>query len=444
MALTDVQWAQAAQQKRDSDLERYKDAWAAYAGEMADTLKRLPDDKFDDNVKVNFVRLVVDKGVAALFGREIVFDLDAAQGARSPAEQWLDACWQRNRKMIFLQKVALNGAIFGHPFIKFRLPEPGGFPRLINIPPEYVTVVGDPNDIDAIEQWLIEYTLLDADNKAVDVRQRIGRDDGGRWVSVDERRRKGGRWEIEEEILWPYDWPPMIDCQNLPNPNEYYGLPDVGRDVLQLNHAINFVLSNMQRIIRFHAHPKTWGKGATLQDLKIAVDGLILFNNPDGELHNLEMQNDLTSSIAYYTRLREALHEVTRIPEVATGKMENVGQLSGVALRILYGPLVEKTQAKQLTYGEMLVEMNRRLLEMGGLGAENVTTIQWPALVPANEMQERQVAALDEQLGVSRATLLTRLGFDPDREAAQREQETQSGGALVGAVMDAMRQGIEA
>jgi hypothetical protein len=37
---------------------------------------------------------------------------------------------------------------------------------------------------------------------------------------------------------------------------------------------------------------------------------------------------------------------------------------------------------------------------------------------------------LEEQLGASRRTLLSRLGFDPDQEAAQREDEADAAAAV--------------
>jgi len=183
------------------------------------------------------------------------------------------------------------------------------------------------------------------------------------------------------------------------------------------------VLSNLARIIRFHAHPKTWGRGFLADQLKVAVDETIVLPSPDAELHNLEMESDLSSSIAFYERLREALHEISRIPEVATGKLDRTGQLSGVALAILYQPLLEKTESKRRTYGDMLVELNRRLLALGGYGEENHTVIHWPELLPRDMLQERQAALLDEQLGVSRDTILTRLGYDAELEAQKRELE---------------------
>lgn len=432
-----LSWVQQAQQARAADLERYQEAWQAYVGEMPDALKVKPG-AADDNTKVNYVRVVVDTGVAALFGEEVRFDLDPDAQERSPAEEWLDECLRVNGKMLFLQKAAINGAVYGHVFLKFRPPDASGYPRLVNIAPEYVTVVGDPDDVDAVREWVIQYPYVDADGTRVEVRQTIRPTGAGRWEIVDERRRGSGAWETVGVALWEYDWPPMLACQNLPNPNEYYGLPDVGRDVVKLNQSINFVLSNVQRIIRFHAHPKTWAKGTSVRELAGGVDDVIVFTSAESELHTLEMASDLSSSIEYYKRLREALHEVTRTPEVATGKLDATGVLSGVALRILYGPLETKTRVKQLTYGQMLVEMARRLWEMGGFGADNLCSLTWGAVVPVNEMEERQVAVLDEQLGVSKNTLLGRLGYDADEEAEKRGAE---GADAVGALLESMAQG---
>jgi hypothetical protein len=157
--------------------------------------------------------------------------------------------------------------------------------------------------------------------------------------------------------------------------------------------------------------------------LKVGVDETIVLPGDNAELHNLEMQSDLTSSIEFYLRLKESLHEVARIPEVATGKLDSTGQLSGTALQMLYGPLVQATEAKRLTYGEMLIELNRRLLEMHGSGPAQICALHWPEVLPKNALEERQVAILDEQLGVSQDTVLTRLGYDADAEKTKKGNE---------------------
>ncbi len=395
-------------------------AWDAYFGRFPRPLK-VRSGQADDNVLVNFARAVVDKGVAFLFGQDIRFELDETR--QTEDEKWLSACWEANRGMVALQKLALSGAVAGHAFAKIVLGQP--YPRVVILDPASVTVRWEPDDLETVALYRIQYTTLDyRTGKPVSLRQTIERDGASRWRITDQASENGNAWETRSESMWPYAWAPVVDCQNLPNPNEFWGIGDLEEDVIQLNRSINFVLSNLSRIIRFHAHPKTWGRGFSGSQLSVAVDETIVLPSPDAELHNLEMQSDLASSIALFERLREALHQVTRVPEVATGKLDQAGALSGVALQVLYQPLIEKTETKRRTYGALLVELNRRLLATAGFGEEHHTVIHWPDLVPTDPYQEAQAAVLYQQLGASKDTLLQRLGFDPDLERKKREAGT--------------------
>jgi hypothetical protein len=147
------------------------------------------------------------------------------------------------------------------------------------------------------------------------------------------------------------------------------------------------------------------------------------------------MQSDLGSSIQLYLRLREAFHEIARVPEIATGRVEGVGSLSGVALQILYQPLVEKTQTKRRLYGDLLVETNRRLLAIGGFGNDLMTTLHWPELIPGDPEAEAKTLILWQQLGVSQDTILRRLGLDP---ATEREKRDMSAGEATVRAIDAL------
>jgi len=395
-----------------------KRAWQAYWGRLSKPLKVKTGD-IDDNVNVNFCRVIVDKGISFLFGQDIEFEADEIR--ETSAEEWLDNVWRANRQMTFLQKVALNGAVAGHAFIKI-VERPDSQLKLIALDPETVTVRYSVDDFENVSAYVIRYPTRDPKtDKPILFRETIEQD-RSRWVIRDEVSDADGiAWRMTSETVWNYEFPPVVDCQNLPVPNEYWGASDLEEDVIKLQRSINFILSNLARIIRYHAHPKTWGRGFAAKDLHIGVDETIIFPSANAELRNLEMQSDLASSIELYKRLREALHEISRIPEVATGKLETTGQLSGSALQILYQPLLEKTETKRRTYGDMLVELNRRLLAMGGFGDEVFTTIHWPELLPFDPMQERQAALIDQQLGVSNDTLLQRLGYDPDLERQKRE-----------------------
>ncbi len=403
------------EQNRQVQIRR---AWEAYHGRLPKALKVKPG-QLDDNVYLNFCRVVVDKGVSFLFGQDVAFEADEL--AETEAETWLEAVWQANRKMSFLQKLALNGGVCGQAFVKILL-RPGGLPRLVLLDPETVSVRYAADDFEDVLGYVIRYPSKDPQTgKPVFIRQRIEKD-GVRWTIVDERGdAQSLNWQVVGETIWPYAFAPVVDGQNLPVPNEYWGASDLEADLIQLQLNINFIMSNLARIIRYHAHPKTWGRGFSAKELNIAVDETIVLPHEHAELRNLEMQSDLASSIELYKRLREALHEISRIPEVATGRVETSGNLSGVALQVLYQPLLEKTETKRRTYGDLLVELNRRLLAIGGHGNEVYTTLHWPELVPSDPLQERQAALLDQQLGVSQDTTLGRLGFDPDLERQKRE-----------------------
>lgn len=413
---------------------RFRRAWEAYHGEQPKPLKVRPGEP-DDNARVNYARLIVNKGVSFLFGRDVAFELDETQRTRE--EEWLDRCWQSIGGMLLLQKLALNGAVCGHAWAKV-LPAKVGrasgpvYPRVVVLDPANVSVGLAADDIEEIVWYKIQYNAVDPNNGDPLVRRQWIRPDGNGWQITDEESRNGSGWMTLAEERWPYAWAPVIDCQNLPLPNEFWGVSDLESDVLELSQGIDFVLSNLKKIIRYHAHPKTWGRGFDSQKLTVGIDGVIILNAPDAELHNLEMESDLASSITLYDRLREALHEVSQVPEVATGKLDNVGQLSGLALQILYQPLMEKTEVKRRSYGALLVELNRRLLELGGFGPDNRTVLHWPELLPTDLMVERQAALIDQQLGASEDTLLEKLGYDPDLEREKRRtNEAQAGARML-------------
>lgn len=406
-------------------LRRYREAWEAYHGIFPASLRGLrgrdgrssDQEPFDDNVVVNFARVVVDKGVAFLFGRAVEWEIDELRA--SPEEDWLRRCWVANGNVVPLQKLALNGGVCGHAFLKIvpRAPHP----RLIVLDPANVAVGYDTGDIDDTWWYRIQYAAIDPlGGKPVTYRQLIERD-GATWLITDQMARSGDQFRTLRSETWPYAWPPIIGCQNLPMPNEYYGISDLPDDVLRLNRTVNFVLSNLARIVRYHAHPKTWGRGFTANHLQVGIDETIVLPGTEAELRNLEMTSDLASSISLYERLREALHEVTQVPEVATGRLDRAGALSGVALSILYQPLLEKTENKRRTYGALIEEVNRRLLALGGFGEEHHTTLRWPELLPGDPKAEAEVALLHQQIGVSQDTILQELGYNAEMERQKRE-----------------------
>jgi hypothetical protein len=416
-------------QEEQERLERYKLALAAYKGELPDPLK-VKQGQPNDNVKVSKCRTIVDAGVSFLFGEDVVFNLDANK-ERTPAEQWLDNCWTANLKMVLLGKAGTNGGMFGHVFIKIVLDyeATAPYPRLINLDPANVIVRWDDDDIEQVRRYIIQWKGIDADSgKAVSKRQVISRQDNGSWLVVDYVRpegQQGGRWTEIDTVVWPYRWPPIIDGQNIPVPNEFWGEPDIPVDIINLNKSRNFNLSNWARIAKLQAHQRLWGKGFRADQVKMGPEDIFIIEAEQGMLSSIDPTDSQAGLSDLDRRIDEGIHEASRTPAIATGKIEGVGPLSGLALKILYGPLEQKTQTKRRTYGAMLVELNRRLLELGGYGPRNIVSIAWPGIVPIDDEAESRSLAQDANLGiVSKSTLAARRGYDWEDEQERMAEET--------------------
>lgn len=432
--------AQAVAEEETERAKRFADAWKLYLGEHEKPLQVVGND--DDNVILNFSGLFVDKGVSFLFGKPLEFQVEppnqAASDATDEAEDWLASVWRENRAKTLLSKAATNGGVTGHCFLKLVEPAEGGLPRIVNLDPSYMSVVWDDDDIDRVLEYRITFPSV-LDGKPIVRRQRHVRvNDSDVWDIHNEKAtsfrptdtaelRLSEFKPIQEPKRWPWPWPAIIDCQNLPMPNEYWGRSDLEKGVADLNASVNRAVSNMARIVRFYGHPRPYATGVTPDQVGVvdaAIDQWATFPQ-DAQVGMLEMGAHLEAALGFFDRLKASLHEQAHVPVVATEAMESVGSLSGVALEILYQPLLELTETKRGTYGDMLETANSRLLDMGErlTGQDAVVNNVWPKLLPEDPKEQAETAVVRKEVGVSGRTNLEQLGFDPDREAERRAED---------------------
>jgi len=432
--------------------ERMCRAWKAYYGEYKDQLKI--EGNFNDNVKGNPARFLVNTGANFLFSPAPTFQATATPETTAEDEEledppWvsvLDRIWCYNNKATLLTKMAINGGVTGHVFVKL-LPDGRGpdktWPRMVLLNSENIRVRWNPMDVEDIWEYVIEYQTVDTFSvrvEAVAVRQRITKG-AGIWTIVNEESRgMFGEWrQVGPAQEWPYEWAPIVDCQNLPVPNDFWGMADLETDVLDIIERIQYVDSNTNKIIRIHAHPKTVATGMTpdgVAEIDVSPDGIISLPDPDAKLSLLEIQSELGPSMNFAQRLRLIFNEMTQTPQIVTGEYDvTAGQLSGVNLSIMFSPVVQKTEMKQDTYGDFLQELNRRMLQLyadthADAGYGNPWEIEdmdisWPDVLPGSKFLERQTLLVDKQLGASEETILERLGYNPDVERANNEAKAE-------------------
>lgn len=385
----------------------------------------------DDNVIVSLGRALVDTGVAYLFGEDVPSTITTPGAER--AQDWLDECWRRNKRMLTLQKLAQNGGVCGHAFAKI-IPDgirtnqgAVNWPRVVVLDPQVVSVVTADDDCDTVDQYTIGLPPREGEAEE-SRRQQIDRQTDGQgntvgWV-IREQHSLGGAWVTDLHTPWDYDFAPIVDCQNLPRPNDFWGESDLPDDICNMLHQINRVASHHQKIIRVHASPKTWARGMGTRTLDLSIDSVIQMPSETAELRILEMQSDLSSTREFLGVLEDNLAIVTRTPLVAMGVPDRQGAISGVALQIRFRPLVQKTEAKRRTYGDLITELDRRLLAIGGFGDAHLTQLDWPELLPSDPLSERQALVIDDSLGLaSKETLSSKLGYDYQTEQKQLAQE---------------------
>ena len=437
------EWRQKLYRQRD-----------AYYGQYTPALKMKPGAP-NDNVAINLCQVIVDKAVSFLFGRGVSFNLDGTE-TRTDMEKYLDETLAANQGAVFFQRVATNGAIYGMGFVKIRIQAGSRYPKLMVLDPEMVSVETRYDDYDEVNTYTIKWDVPKPEDskRRIYFRQQIIRipamtvqnDDGSfdnppMWKIVDsyadksEMRDKyplvdAQSWVTFGSELWPFPFPPILEVPNLPAPNSYWGMACIEPDVIALVEAANYSLSNINRILRLHAHPKTVTVGLSpsqQQQVVVNVDGILNLPGDKSEvdIKNLEMTSDLASSINFYGKLRDGLYERSRIPEVSSGKVQNLSYLSALAMQMLYGPGFELRAVMRSTYGNFIIELCRRLLAIAGRGDTNIVDVLWPETFPRDLMVEAQTAIYKQQVGFSQDTLVSELGGNAEREKELRQGDIE-------------------
>lgn len=428
--------------------ERMREAWRAYRGELQDPLK-IEANQPNDNVRVNRCEPIVNKGVSFLFGQilsieDTVESHDTDSSAETPMQDFINGLWgDDDERMTLLSQMAINGAVCGQCFAKIIPPSvTQKYPRIVILDPMLIRLVTDPDDCTAIIAYIIEYNTGSTGVVKRQIISRVELQASLNDVTTDDinevwqianytRKGQGGSWyQVGDIEDWEWPFPPIFCCQNLPNPNEPWGMPDLTPDLIGINKVLNFVLSNMSRIIKYHGHPITYATGLSASQISISVDDLLCLPSPDSKINKIAAMENFTGLLSVVTDLRSDMDEQSRVPSVALGRLVDLpkGNISGVALQLLFQPLIEKTVQKQRLYGCMIRAVTRAAMTICGLidikqYEDYKIKIHWANLLPVDDLAAAQTSLLWKQMGVSSATLLQSAGFNADDEAAKSQVE---------------------
>jgi hypothetical protein len=365
----------------------------------------------DDNVIMNFTGLAVDRSVSRLFRGGIDFNLPDGAEAQ---EEYIERVWDLNKKEIILYQAGLHGAVYGTTYFKIA---PDGitdpytgdvYPRLIPIDPEIIRIITDPQDMNVVAKYHIEYKvkIQEAEFVVKEVAYReITERRGNGWVITYEKQEgQSSKWQkYMPDTVWDYDFPPILHWKNLPSLKSCYGDSEID-DIINVQDKANFTYSNTGKIIEYHAHPKTIVTGisaSSIVTLDTGPTAMHVFSTPDAKAYNLEMDSDLASSRNFGNDLRQAIFDISREVDISS-MADKLGALTNFGLRVLWSDAMDKNDTKRSLYGDALLELNRRLLVLAGWTGEasDPGEIQWGEAMITNPMEEMQVDQLALDMGL--------------------------------------------
>jgi len=478
------------QAERNKRIEMIKSARAYFDGEHPRPLKPR-EGQYDPNIIINYCRRLIVKIAAWLMGdpkegamlkMEVIetgnLDRSSADhgkgnnGSMNEADQgnesdqgagavevssdpasnsndWIKRVWEANGGAHLLLKMARRASIDGHIFIKV-LPvgDPDNdldVPMLVMQDGELISAIRSTTNKDRAEAFVIEWTeriKVDGVMRETKIRQLIARIDGGWWLGVfgDIGKTKDEKWQpLEPVAKWLYAWSPIVDWQNLIH-DGFYGLSDL-EDLPAINDGINFAVSNVNRILYIHGHPRTVGTGFEASDVQEAnIDSFWTIPNTDAKVQNLEMQSDLGAAFAFIQFLAQSFNDIGRDLDLASLR-DKIGQVTNFGLRVLANDAITKLGEKRSLYGKGLNQINRIVLELGGLPVAD-TKFHWLDPLPENELEEvnRLKAELEMQI-VSKRTAAEERGRDYGQEEARIAEEESAQGNIGGALLKAFETG---
>lgn len=360
---------------------------------------------------------------------------DTADADNTPIHDLLEAVWTANDKLAFSYRMAYMGAITGDCFI-----------RLSYDPDFYADEVGELK-MDVLDSRLVQpfWDSLDR-NKLIGVRIQYPVKEVDETGSTNERMYREVHTdasivyllddEVQEIVPNPLGELMVVHIKNEPLPFERFGR-SVLYSLIMPQKEFNEKLSDFSEILAYHAAPVTIVKGARVQNLEKGARKVWGGIPKDGDVYNLNLDADLSSSIEYLDRLKKFICETGAVPEETMSNLQNVSNTSGSALHLQYQPVVDRIQRMQPDYAAGLMQLNRLILRFYEMAdvldlPEDVapalkykTSIVWGEPLPRDRSID--LADISTEMGLmieSKRGALKRLGEEnPEAKLEEVRQE---------------------
>ena len=220
----------------------------------------------------------------------------------------------------------------------------------------------------------------------------------------------------------PYGFIPFVIFPNLREPKNFWGTSDIP-SLIQPQRELNRALSQLSRILELSGNPIAVLENiVSAEDIKVQPGALwTIPEDAKAYLLDLLQGGGVRLHVDYIELLYRALHDISETPRAAWGGIEK--ELSGTALRIELGSLIQKVARKRIIRTNVYYQRNAMILKLAEMFMnENFDGVDhrvvWGQILPQDVDRQAQTEQLLIQAGVhSRRTAMDEIGVrEPDEE----------------------------
>jgi hypothetical protein len=275
----------------------------------------------------------------------------------------IDDVFESNGKAELLWKAAQFGGVTGDVFFYVtveqndidgnELPKEQWKVRINPLNPAHVFPVWHQNKPDQMASCLIQFPTM-MDNGSISLFSlQITPQYFQAWVDYEDQGRKPNPFGRVNVVHVPHE---VIA-------NSLFGIGDI--DIIgALNQELNVTADTIRRVIKYHGEPTTIIFGAQVSELQRG-SGKVWSGLPkDGKVENLSLNADLATIFQWYKQIKEEISVKAEIPMfvLTGGDSMRVSNTSGIAMQMLFEPLISRTTRRQRNYRKALVEVAKLVL----------------------------------------------------------------------------------
>jgi hypothetical protein len=310
------------------------------------------------------VRAFTDYLINFTFGQGVQFASPKPTEAIIP--DLLKRVWEvDNNKANLMWEIGQQGAVSGDCFIKVAYEEahedtigrfhPGRV-RVLPLNSSFCFPEFHPHDRDRLIRFKLKYrfwgTSLEGTRQVFTYTE----------IITDDRIEEYVNDELIDSRENPMGTIPVVHIPNTRIAGSPWGLSDCN-DILSLNRHYNEVSTDIADIINYHSAPVTIVSGAKASTLEKGANKVWGIPNKDAKVYNLEGGGTgLAGAMTYIEGIKRSMHEMVGVPESALGQMQPISNTSGVALSIMYQPLMNKWRQKTALYAKGLERVNELII----------------------------------------------------------------------------------